>query len=129
MVDSLEILRGRPLCDEEYFLAATLGWCIELVRQSRRVHTSSRTDGVTQLQAMFLVSDDIMDSSITRRGQPCWYKVPHVGSIAINDAFILESSIYFLLKKYFRSAPYYVDLLELFHEVSEIFDGGYSWGR
>jgi farnesyl diphosphate synthase len=70
------------------------------------------------LQAFFLVSDDIMDSSITRRGAPCWYRQPHVGMIAINDAFMLESSIYTLLKKYFRKHPAYVDLLELFHEVS-----------
>ena len=38
--------------------------------------------------------------------------------IAINDAFMLESAIYTLLKKYFRSHPAYVDLLELFHEVT-----------
>lgn len=69
---------------------------------------------------MFLVSDDIMDASVTRRGQPCWFRIPHVGNIAINDAFLLETSIYFLLKKYFRTEPYYVDLLELFHDVSLI---------
>lgn len=40
--------------------------------------------------------------------------------IAINDAFMLESSIYILLKKHFRSESYYVDLLELFHEVSAL---------
>ena len=38
--------------------------------------------------------------------------------IAINDAFMLESSIYVLLKKYFRAHPAYVDFLETFHEVS-----------
>lgn len=70
------------------------------------------------LQAFFLVSDDIMDSSITRRGQPCWYRVPTVGNIAINDSFMLEAAIYYLLKKHFRQQPYYVDLLELFLEVS-----------
>lgn len=38
--------------------------------------------------------------------------------IAINDGFILESMIYKLLKKHFRQDACYVDLLELFHEVS-----------
>jgi len=70
------------------------------------------------LQAFFLVSDDIMDSSITRRGQPCWYRQPSVGMVAINDAFMLESAIYTLLKKYFRSHPSYIEMIELFHEVT-----------
>jgi len=100
VVDTLEIIRGAPLDDDEYYKAATLGWCVEL------------------LQAMFLVSDDMMDSSITRRGQPCWFRLPQVGTIAINDSFLLESSIYCLLKRRFRSAPYYVDLLEIFHEIT-----------
>lgn len=98
--DSVSLLKGTPLSQEEYFQSATLGWMIEL------------------LQAFFLVSDDIMDSSITRRGAPCWYRQPQVGMIAINDAFMLESAIFTLLKKYFRSHPSYVDLIELFHEVT-----------
>ena len=67
---------------------------------------------------MFLVSDDLMDSSITRRGRPCWYRNEDVGLVAVNDAFMLESAIFWLLKKYFRTHPSYVDFLELFHEVS-----------
>jgi farnesyl diphosphate synthase len=100
VIDTASILLGRTLSDDEIFKSATLGWCIEL------------------LQAFFLVSDDIMDSSKTRRGSPCWYLMPKVGMIAINDAFMLESSIYVLLKKYFRQEKCYVDLLELFHEVT-----------
>lgn len=100
VVDTTQALLGRKLTEDEFFKAATLGWMIEL------------------LQAFFLVSDDIMDSSKTRRGQPCWYLMPNVGMIAINDAFMLESSIYLLLKKYFREDKCYVDLIELFHEVT-----------
>ncbi|KAJ9148332.1 Farnesyl pyrophosphate synthase [Pleurostoma richardsiae] len=98
--DSVSVLLSKPLSEDEYFTAATLGWMTEL------------------LQAFFLVSDDIMDSSITRRGKPCWYRQDGVGMVAINDAFMLESAIYTLLRKYFRSHPAYVDLLELFHEVT-----------
>lgn len=98
--DSVSLLLGRKLSEEEYFKAATLGWLTEL------------------LQAFFLVSDDIMDGSITRRGKPCWYRQEGVGMVAINDAFLLESAIYTLLRKHFRSHPAYIDLLELFHEIS-----------
>jgi farnesyl diphosphate synthase len=96
--DSVSLLLNVPLSKEQYFQAATLGWMTEL------------------LQAFFLVSDDIMDNSITRRGQPCWYRQPSVGMIAINDSFMLEAAIYLLLKKYFRSHPSYIELVELFHE-------------
>lgn len=98
--DSVSLILGRPLTEDEYFQSATLGWMTEL------------------LQAFFLVSDDIMDSSVTRRGKPCWYRQPGVGMIAINDAFLLESAIYTLLKKFFRSHPAYIDLVELFHETT-----------
>lgn len=59
-----------------------------------------------------------MDASVTRRGQPCWYRVEGVGTIAINDAFMLEGAIYHLLKVYFRSEPYYGFLIELFHDTT-----------
>ncbi|CAM1508231.1 Fc.00g050790.m01.CDS01 [Cosmosporella sp. VM-42] len=98
--DSVSLILEKPLSEDQYFQAATLGWMTEL------------------LQAFFLVSDDIMDSSITRRGAPCWYRQEGVGMVAINDAFMLEAAIYTLLKKYFKSHPAYVDLIELFHETT-----------
>lgn len=103
VIDTYAILKGTTsteLADAEYKKVALLGWCIEL------------------LQAYFLVADDMMDQSKTRRGQPCWYLVEGVGNIAINDSFMLEGAIYILLKKHFRQDSYYVDLLDLFHEVT-----------
>ncbi|KAI0368232.1 terpenoid synthase [Pilatotrama ljubarskyi] len=79
VVDSVEILKGRALSDDEYFKIALLGWCIEL---------------------------------------PCWNCVDGVGYIAINDSFMLEGAIYYLLKKHFRTEPCYVHLLELFHDTT-----------
>ncbi|PBK90970.1 Polyprenyl synthetase [Armillaria gallica] len=99
VVDTAEIIKGTPLTDDEYLKAVVLGWGIEL------------------LQAFFLISD-MMDLSITRRGQPRWYRVPKVGQIAINDSFMLEAAIYYLLKKHFRGESYYVDALELFLETT-----------
>ncbi|XP_053224548.1 farnesyl pyrophosphate synthase isoform X1 [Podarcis raffonei] len=80
--------------------ALAVGWCIEL------------------LQAFLLVADDIMDYSETRRGHPCWYKKEEIGLDAVNDAFLLESLIYRLLKRYCRGQPYYLNLLELFLQTS-----------
>lgn len=59
-----------------------------------------------------------MDGSLTRRDQPCWYRIPRVGQTATNDAFMLEASLYHLLKLYFRHEPCYVYILELFLETT-----------
>ncbi|KAJ1334377.1 hypothetical protein BSLG_007532 [Batrachochytrium salamandrivorans] len=41
-----------------------------------------------------------------------------VGMVAINDSFIVEASIYQMLKRYFKTHSAYGDFLELFHEVT-----------
>ncbi|KAI4296072.1 hypothetical protein L6164_036061 [Bauhinia variegata] len=99
VIDSYRLLKGQELSEEEIFLACALGWCIEW------------------LQAYFLVLDDIMDDSHTRRGQPCWFRVQKVGTIAVNDGVLLRNHIPRILRKHFRGKPYYVDLLDLFNEV------------
>ncbi|KAF7316290.1 Farnesyl-diphosphate synthase [Mycena indigotica] len=90
VVESAEIIRGGYLSKDEFFKAAVLGWAVEF------------------LQAALLVLDNIMDGSTTRKGQ-------EVGSI---DALLLETAIYQLLKRFFRRDVAYVELLELFHDVS-----------
>ncbi|KAF9516970.1 hypothetical protein BS47DRAFT_1390291 [Hydnum rufescens UP504] len=81
VVDTAEVLRGKLLEGDEYQKAAILGWSVEL------------------LQACFLVADDMMDASITRRGQPV-------------------AALYQLLKRHFRKESYYTDLLELFLDTT-----------
>ncbi|XP_046574693.1 farnesyl pyrophosphate synthase-like [Haliotis rubra] len=85
---------------EDLKRARILGWCVEW------------------LQAFFLVADDLMDKSVTRRGKPCWYKRENVGTIAVNDSFYLEAALYQILKKHFRHLPYYTSILELFHDTT-----------
>ena len=82
-------MEGRGLSNKERVQSAALGWCIEF------------------LQAFFLVADDVMDDSVTRRGQPCWFRREEVQLIAINDSFILESFVYKILKRYFGKESYY----------------------
>jgi len=91
---------GRRLSNRERIQSAALGWCVEF------------------LQAFFLVADDLMDDSKTRRGQPCWFRRQDVKLIAINDSFILESFVYKILKRYFGSEPYYLELVDLFLETT-----------
>lgn len=116
---------------EDLRLAHVMGWCIEMVQNYSylwSVHGAYCVDVFLsfscifyqQLQAFMLVLDDFMDSSETRRGRPCWYKVNDNGTIAINDGILLENGIYVILKKYFSDKPYYTQVLETFHDVRAI---------
>ncbi|XP_007946671.1 farnesyl pyrophosphate synthase [Orycteropus afer afer] len=95
-----ELVEPRKQDADSMQRALTVGWCVEL------------------LQAFFLILDDIMDSSLIRRGQPCWYQKPGIGLDAINDAVLLEALVYRLLKLYCREQPYYLNLIELFLQSS-----------
>ncbi|EWM21458.1 farnesyl pyrophosphate synthase [Nannochloropsis gaditana] len=97
---TIDAAKGRVLSTREFARAAVLGWCIEW------------------LQAFFLVADDVMDDSVTRRGQPCWFRLPQVKLIAVNDSFILESNVFQILKRHFGHEPFYVTLFDLFREVT-----------
>jgi farnesyl diphosphate synthase len=103
VLSAATVLAGdTPLTEQQQEEACVVGWCIEW------------------LQAFFLVEDDIMDDSVKRRGQDCWYRRPEVGLVAINDGFLLQSHIYRILKKYFggKGGGCYLQLIELFNEVT-----------
>ena len=46
-----------------------------------------------------------------------------VGSVAINDSFYVEACIYKVLKRFISHQPYYVQVMELFHEVCKLVPG------
>jgi len=76
--------------------AVTLGWAIEWVQTS------------------FLVADDLMDGSTTRRGKPCWYKKHEVGMQAVNDAMLLMTQVDRMVMKRFGNRP------EVFMKIHQI---------
>lgn len=93
--------RARAVRDRSALkIAIALGWAVEL------------------LQAFFLVADDIMDDSHTRRTKPCWFRTNNLGVKAFNDSILLESVLYQLVSSYCRQQPYYLDILELLHDVT-----------
>lgn len=71
-----------------------------------------------QLQAFFLIADDIMDNAESRRGLPCWYRKEGVGLQAVNDSILIENGLYSILRRYFSGLPCYVPIMELFHDVT-----------
>ena len=93
--------RGLPLDNTALVKFAVLGWAIEW------------------LQAWLLVADDIMDSSLTRRGKQCWYKrLGDMWYVAINDALTVEAFVYKILKRHFSNDPCYLQLLDLMLETT-----------
>lgn len=81
LIKNIKLNEQNKINNDLFNISCSVGWCIEF------------------LQASFLVADDMMDGSITRRGKPCWYKNDDIGYNAINDALILLTQIDIILQK------------------------------
>ena len=46
-----------------------------------------------------------------------FFKQSGVGLVTIDDSFLIEGTIYHILKMYFKSEPYYMSIVDLFHEI------------
>ncbi|CAK1584567.1 unnamed protein product [Parnassius mnemosyne] len=91
--------KPENITEESLRLSRTMGWCVEM------------------LQAYFLMADDIMDGSTTRRGVPCWYRLPEVGLGAINDTTLVYTSMMEILKTHFGDKKQYTNIVNLFNET------------
>ncbi|XP_023220201.1 farnesyl pyrophosphate synthase-like [Centruroides sculpturatus] len=102
------LVKSKDLIEENIKLAYILGWCVEMIH------------------AYFLILDDITDQAFTRRGRPCWFRNENIGLIAINDAIMIESGIFYLLKKHLKNLPCYVNVVEAFHWIIRFSSFGQS---
>ncbi|CAH2042351.1 unnamed protein product, partial [Iphiclides podalirius] len=91
--------KPENITEESLRQSRTMGWCVEM------------------LQAYLLMTDDIMDGSTTRRGVPCWYRLPEVGLGAINDTILMYTSIMEILKTHFGHTKQYTHIVNLFNET------------
>jgi farnesyl diphosphate synthase len=96
VIDTIRVLSSQSTDELLLKQGSILGWCIEL------------------MQGSFLVADDLMDHSLTRRGKTCWYLNVKEKESAVNDSFYLYSCTFTLLNKYF---PTNVKLYHLFNEI------------
>lgn len=104
VLEAFEALRNSKtaILEKDRIAAICLGWCIEWC------------------QAFFLVADDVMDSSESRRGRPCWFRIDGVGLMAVNDALLLRASINLILKNQFQGKGEdgrYMAFADLFAEI------------
>jgi farnesyl diphosphate synthase len=77
--------------------------------------------------AGYLIWDDIMDGSETRRGNPCWYRRKEIGLMSINDGCLLTSTVFMVLKSHFGDHVAYHNLVEVFRQTALQIELGQSY--
>ncbi|XP_039306133.1 farnesyl pyrophosphate synthase-like [Solenopsis invicta] len=93
------ITSNKQQTQDNIYLVRILAWCLEMA-----------------ISYMVMI-DDIMDRSLFRRGQPCWYRHDDIGLMAINDGLLVESTVYYLIRKHFKGKECYDNLVETFQQA------------
>ncbi|XP_072399658.1 uncharacterized protein [Diabrotica undecimpunctata] len=89
--------RPEKLNEETINQAYLLGWLGEMIQS-----------------IMYMASDKINNVE-TRNNSKTWHSLDDVGLLVANDTCLLQTSIFILLKKYFKDHPNYPRFIELFH--------------
>ncbi|EKX74420.1 farnesyl pyrophosphate synthetase, putative [Theileria equi strain WA] len=98
---TVKTLAGDNMTETLWLQTLTLAWCVEL------------------LQTSFLVADDMMDQSTTRRSNACWYLVPTIGiKNAINDTMFLYTLINRIIINNLKDHPNLLEIIDTFGRVS-----------
>lgn len=71
------------------------------------------------MQSFYFMIDDIINRRSLRRGKPCWYRYNDVPEAVFNDGYLIYKAIFYIIQKHFSGREYYVDLMEIFYEVSK----------
>ncbi|XP_025997314.1 farnesyl pyrophosphate synthase isoform X2 [Solenopsis invicta] len=89
----------------------------DITEAARNLNIPDVAKWMEKMQTYILVLDDIQDHSLLRRGQPCWHLYSNVGEAAVNDGVLLESAMYYIIRKHFKGKECYVNLVETFQDI------------
>ncbi|CAG0921852.1 unnamed protein product [Notodromas monacha] len=98
---------------------------IELISYKRRFPDRKADGGIStfmgfgleMMQASFLIDDDVMDRSETRRGNPCWYLVEGAEKTMLADSSVVD----LLALTLYRKHPNYRKICDLYRVSGSFF--------
>ncbi|KAL6729730.1 hypothetical protein Aduo_000759 [Ancylostoma duodenale] len=89
--------------------------------ETAEVHRMTECASLLEMiQGFYLIVDDIMDGAETRRGKPCWYKVPGVGLGAVNDALLLDVFVEDIIRELYPGHPQVDRLCDAYRKSKRI---------
>lgn len=94
----------RHPTDQESHDLAVLSWLVEIFNASLLLEDNVKSSSQTE-------------ATVKTNQELSWYDRPGVGLTAINDTYLLKTSVMILLRKEMRSHPAYLAFMDLFGEA------------